>query len=116
MSITTVLFDLDGTLLPMDNDVFTKVYFKLLVQKLAPYGYEQQELIDAIWSDTAAMIKNNGIQTNYNVFWKAFAATLGERVYDAKSVFDEFYERLSLRRSILHFKQRRSLPRSLTSC
>ena len=24
MSITTVLFDLDGTLLPMDNDVFTK--------------------------------------------------------------------------------------------
>ena len=36
MSITTVLFDLDGTLLPMDNDVFTKCYFKLLVQQLAP--------------------------------------------------------------------------------
>ena len=35
MSITTVLFDLDGTLLPMDNDVFTKGYFKLLVQQLA---------------------------------------------------------------------------------
>ena len=116
MSITTVLFDLDGTLLPMDNDVLTKGYFKLLVQKLAPYGFEQQELVDAIWSGTAAMVKNNGIQTNYDVFWKAFAASLGERVYDTKSVFDEFYERLSLRGSILHFKQRRSLPRSLTSC
>ena len=26
MSITTVLFDLDGTLLPMDQDVFIKDY------------------------------------------------------------------------------------------
>ncbi len=92
MSITTVLFDLDGTLLPMDNDVFTKGYFKLLVQKLAPYGFEQQELVDAIWSGTAAMVKNNGIQTNYDVFWKIFATPLGERVFDTKSVFDDFYE------------------------
>jgi HAD superfamily hydrolase (TIGR01549 family) len=76
----------------MDNDAFTKGYFKLLVQKLAPYGFEQQELVDAIWSGTAAMVKNNGIQTNYDVFWKAFAASLGERVYDTKSVFDDFYE------------------------
>ena len=28
--ITMVLFDLDGTLLPMDNDAFTKGYFTLL--------------------------------------------------------------------------------------
>ena len=38
MSITTVLFDLDGTLLPMDQDAFTKGYFKLLAKKLLPYG------------------------------------------------------------------------------
>lgn len=36
MKLTTVLFDLDGTLLPMDNDEFTKGYFKLLAAKLAP--------------------------------------------------------------------------------
>ena len=28
MKITTVFFDLDGTLLPMDQDVFVKTYFK----------------------------------------------------------------------------------------
>ena len=28
MSIKTVLFDLDGTLLSMDQDVFVKAYFK----------------------------------------------------------------------------------------
>ena len=27
--IKTILFDLDGTLLPMDQDVFTKSYFRL---------------------------------------------------------------------------------------
>ena len=38
--ITTVLFDLDGTLLPMDQDAFTRGYFKFLAAKLAPHGYE----------------------------------------------------------------------------
>ena len=40
MAITTVLFDLDGTLLPMDQDVFVKTYFGLLAKRLAPLGYE----------------------------------------------------------------------------
>ena len=35
MKLTTILFDLDGTLLPMDNDAFTRGYFKLLAAKLA---------------------------------------------------------------------------------
>ena len=32
MKITTVLFDLDGTLLPMDQDVFIKDYFGRLAR------------------------------------------------------------------------------------
>ena len=28
MAIKTILFDLDGTLLPMDQDVFVKDYFE----------------------------------------------------------------------------------------
>lgn len=89
--ITTILFDLDGTLLPMDNDEFTKGYFGLLVKKLVPYGYEKQELVPAIWTGTAAMVRNDGKCSNYEVFWKAFAGALGDRVYEAKSVFDDFY-------------------------
>ena len=30
MAVNTILFDLDGTLLPMDQDSFTKAYFKAL--------------------------------------------------------------------------------------
>ena len=33
MSVKTVLFDLDGTLLPMDQELFVKTYFKLLAVK-----------------------------------------------------------------------------------
>ena len=59
MSIKAVLFDLDGTLLPMDQDVFIKTYFKGLATKLAPYGYEPQRLIKAVWTGTEAMINND---------------------------------------------------------
>ena len=57
VKLTTILFDLDGTLLPMDNDVFTKGYFKPLAAKLAPHGYEPKQLVDAVWAGTAAMVK-----------------------------------------------------------
>ena len=57
MKLTTILFDLDGTLLPMDNDAFTKGHFKLLDAKLAPHGYEPKQLVDAVWAGTAAMVK-----------------------------------------------------------
>lgn len=36
MKITTVLFDLDATLLPMDQDVFVKAYFKGLAMRRMP--------------------------------------------------------------------------------
>ena len=36
--IEAVLFDLDGTLLPMDPDLFTKNYLELLAAKLASCG------------------------------------------------------------------------------
>ena len=44
-----ILFDLDGTLLPMDQDSFTKAYFDGLSKKLAPYGYEPKLLVGGVW-------------------------------------------------------------------
>lgn len=91
MSIKVVLFDLDGTLLPMDQEIFTKVYFKALSEKLAAYGYEPDILIDAVWKGTAAMVKNNGDTYNEEVFWKAFSDIFGERAINDKPYFEEFY-------------------------
>ena len=92
MKLTTILFDLDGTLLPMDNDAFTKGYFKLLAAKLAPHGYEPKQLVDAIWAGTAAMVKNDGTQSNEEAFWKKFAGIYGEQVLADKPLFDGFYQ------------------------
>ena len=91
MALTTILFDLDGTLLPMDNDVFVKTYFGLLAKTLAPHGYEAKALVNAVWAGTAAMVANDGRQTNEAVFWEKFAGVFGERVYGDKPVFEAFY-------------------------
>ena len=89
--IKTVLFDLDGTLLPMDQDNFVKVYFKNLAVKLAPHGYDPQKLIEGIWAGTGAMVANDGKRLNEQVFWDKFAKIFGDRVYGDKDKFEEFY-------------------------
>ncbi len=91
MSIKAVLFDLDGTLLPMDQEVFTKAYFKGLCYKLAPMGYESESLIKAIWNGTYAMIKNDGSVLNEECFWREFANIYGEEVRKDEQHFDAFY-------------------------
>ena len=91
MEITTVLFDLDGTLLPMDQDIFTKTYFKLLAKRLAPLGYEPGKLVESIWAGTLAMVKNDGSCTNQDAFWKVFYKIYGPEAQKDKSVIDAFY-------------------------
>lgn len=89
--ITTVLFDLDGTLLPMVQEHFVRAYLKGLCQKAAPHGYEPKKLSDSIWAGTAAMVKNNGEKSNEAAFWDVFAAIHGESARQDIVLFDDFY-------------------------
>lgn len=86
-----VFFDLDGTLLPMDYDLFVKYYFGMLAKKMAPYGYDADALIKAVWTGTKAMQLNDGADTNENRFWAKFAELLGEPVLEHKVTLEEFY-------------------------
>ncbi|MBP3634482.1 MAG: HAD family hydrolase [Oscillospiraceae bacterium] len=92
MNIKAVLFDLDGTLLPMDQDEFVKTYFGYLAKFLAPHGYEPEKLIDAIWKGTAAMIRNTGEMTNEQAFWKTFCGIFGEDAAKDEPLFEGFYK------------------------
>lgn len=92
MSITTILFDLDGTLLPMDQDDFVKAYFGGLAKKLAPYGYDAEKLIAAIWTGTKEMVKNNGEVTNEKAFWRKFCEIFGEDARKDEPLFEDFYK------------------------
>lgn len=91
--IKNVFFDLDGTLLPMDQDMFTKTYFKRLAAKLAPYGYEAEALINGIWAGTAAMVKNDGSRKNEEAFWERFCQIFGEKALQDMPLFDEYYRK-----------------------
>lgn len=91
MTITTVLFDLDGTLLPMDQEIFVKTYLGMLAKTLAPHGYDPEALVAAIWGGTRAMIKNTGEQWNEDVFWEDFKGRFGEEALQDLPLFDAFY-------------------------
>ena len=92
MKITTVLFDLDGTLLPMDQEVFVKAYLAYLAKYLAPHGYDPKAVVDAIWAGTGAMVKNDGSATNEEVFWNRFCTIFGEAARKDEPLFRTFYE------------------------
>lgn len=91
MAMKAVLFDLDGTLLPMDQDAFVKLYFGSLAKKLAPHGYEADKLVNAIWNGTRVMVKNDGSCTNEEAFWQFFATVFGENARQDEPLFDAFY-------------------------
>lgn len=91
MKIKAVFFDLDGTLLPMDQDIFIKAYLGGLVKRLAPKGYDPKAIAGALWKSTDAMVRNDGSKTNEQVFWDSFSAILGEGVRDEEPMLDDFY-------------------------
>ena len=90
--MNTVIFDLDGTLLPMDQDLFLNNYFKALAKSVSPYGYEPEVLIKSVLQGTKAMLMNNGIKSNEEIFWDTFASIHGEESRDSIRIFEKFYE------------------------
>ena len=89
--IKYVLFDLDGTVLPMDQDKFVKLYFGALARKLATLGYAPEKVVAAIWDGTGAMLNNNSGRVNEELFWERFGAALGDGVESALPLIDDFY-------------------------
>lgn len=90
-NIKAILFDLDGTLLPMNQDLFMKYYFGALAAKLVPLGYDKDTLVNNVWAGTKAMIINNGTKTNKDAFWDTFCTLVGKDCRVDMPVFDSFY-------------------------
>ena len=84
-----ILFDLDGTLLPMDLEVFTNCYFKLLSKRMPQY--DARQVIAAVWQGTKAMMANDGSMTNEDRFWTVFSDIMGKEVVNEKGNLEDFY-------------------------
>jgi len=86
-----LLFDLDGTLLPMNMEAFLQRYTRLLAAAVAPV-IESRRFIAALWSATAAMIENDNPQcSNETVFWHAFTAATRLNRDAIEPLIDQFY-------------------------
>ena len=108
----TVMFDLDGTLLPMDQTEFTEGYFALLAAYARGYGYDDRLLMPALWKATLAMVNNDGTMTNEERFWKVFHDLTGYGDAKNRGSFFAFTRPISTRRS----PSRKKVTRRLILC
>lgn len=93
MSIKAVLFDLDGTLLPMKQEDFVNFYLPLLAETYVSEGVEidKHEFLKAVWKGYEAMKRNDGSCTNREVFWKYMKEAVPVTLEKAEEISVEFY-------------------------
>ena len=86
-----ILFDLDGTLLPLDEKLFVDIYFTELSKVFSEYNIESNKLVEAIWYATHEIIKNDGKRTNEEAFWEKFKSIINIDLLNIKEVLEKFY-------------------------
>lgn len=89
--LNTILFDLDGTLLPMDMKAFEKLYFGAMSGCLADL-IGPKELVKNIWAATTSMVNNTEYRTNEDVFMEDFKTRINGDVEVYKERFNKFYD------------------------
>ena len=89
--ITTVLFDLDGTLIGMDQDEFIRLYFETLLDKLGELGYDKRTMLDVLERCIFATKHNDGSCTNEVRFWQTFNELTGGPNEELSSALVGFY-------------------------
>lgn len=95
-TLRAVCFDLDGTLLPMDLDLFMGRYFAALYDFVEARGIEGGPFLDALKAGTRAMAAHGSDRTNAEAFWGVFGpqvrALPGAEGIDWEALLAEFYD------------------------
>ncbi|QUI23571.1 HAD family hydrolase [Vallitalea pronyensis] len=90
--MNTILFDLDGTLLPLDEKIFVDTYFDALHRTFED-KMDKKTFVNYIWGATAHMRdENDEERTNQELFMDKFATFVGDEMDEYKERFDRFYE------------------------
>lgn len=88
---TTILFDLDGTLLEMHTDTFVHQYL-LELGKFVGDRFDTEKLLGLLWDATKAMIASDEPgKTNEQVFTERFVSKSGMEKEQVWPIFDQFY-------------------------
>jgi len=89
--LKTLLFDLDGTLLPIDTDLFLSSYIELLSKRLVNW-IEPEPFVKCLMDSTYSMINNQDpAKTNSQIFWEIFSPQIPLKSSKLKPLMDDFY-------------------------
>lgn len=87
-----LLFDLDGTLLPMETEVFIQGYIKSIAQNVSE-TIQPDLFVKSLWAATEIMRSNIDVtKTNEDVFVEAFLEKTKIEKETIWPVFDAYYE------------------------
>lgn len=89
--ITTVLFDLDGTLIRMDQDEFIRLYFVSILNRIGPLGYDVKVIKEALEGAVVATLKNDGKLSNEDRFWVVFDEISGGLSQSVRAEIESYY-------------------------
>lgn len=91
--IKAVLFDLDGTLLHVEQEVFLRGYLKLWGPRVA-HLVDPQRFIQQLMASTMVMTSSNDpTRTNQQVFFDDFLPKVGVPAEKLMPILNDFYER-----------------------
>ena len=82
--IDAILFDLDGTLIFHEHNVFISEYFKSISSYVASRGLDPKRFVEATMYGTGFVLNNDGSRFHKELFWEKFFEVYGE-----KEKFDE---------------------------
>lgn len=74
MRYQAILFDLDGTLLPMDEPTFVECFYKALLEFVAPIGASPKQVGEVLQGSLGYVIGNDGSCTNRQAFINYYEA------------------------------------------
>ncbi len=89
--ISSILFDLDGTLLQMDQDEFVKAYFTALYSYFSKTDYDENVILAGVKKGTQAMYGNDGSLSNEALFWNVFHSVTKIAKEEIEAKFTQFY-------------------------
>lgn len=89
--INTILLDLDGTVLPLDMDLFMTIYFNEM-SKVFNDLPDHEMVVKNIWAATDAAVKNTEKITNENAFMNAYSELIVGDLEEHKRRFEKFYD------------------------
>lgn len=93
-AITTILFDLDGTLLPLDQEAFMHGYIDLFGRHCAQLGYDAKAATDGLLAGLQAMLQSDGSLTNKERFDQRFSTVSRIESEQFNSRFAPFYDEI----------------------